>query len=526
MKRHILTAILVVLTSGFVVAQQQPAPPAATQDEHHHLSKKEKKELKKVRDEERKADKHRLKREAEEHKKADKESAKQRKHEREAEKKEMAKKRDEEHKRDRKAEEKEIAKERHEDRKQEEKERKEASRGGDHPSMVGRTASAATSVATAPFRLAMHATPSLLRAQRDVGRAIYSQMPASNVAVLLSDAGQIVLRGSAPSPSLRSRLLELAMGAAGGYPIVDQLVSEFAGDVASAAAGKVSDMIHGNPDDNGSYRQRVSNAVPQSASGSPAPSEPGAANTTAFDGGSRACASVANNNRVILTGQTTSQANAEMLRQFALQLGGVSAALDDQLVTRSNGASGTGSLPPSAPANATVALTPGSTVCVNMSAGNDVLLTGTVASPTELSIVERAAQPLAAGARLSDQLTIGTLPPNPSVAEMGGVSGAAVSTATSAAAANAPAVAGTVEGSVAANTGVPSVEGELEQALHSVPRLANVDVQLTGDTVRLSGTVDTTQDEQTARDITRQYAPGRSIVDNLTVAGRSPAPGH
>ncbi len=101
-----------------------------------------------------------------------------------------------------------------------------------------------------PIPVSHSAPPDALRAQRRVSRAIYSQMPNSNVMVFINNNNQIVLRGSAPSPSFRDRLLQLAGAAAGGYSIVDQLasdaVSSAAGAATSAAIGGVGDLIHGS----------------------------------------------------------------------------------------------------------------------------------------------------------------------------------------------------------------------------------------------------------------------------------------
>ncbi len=159
------------------------------------------------------------------------------------------------------------------------------------------------------------------------------------------------------------------------------------------------------------------------------------------------------------------------------------------------------------PTEPAVTLTPGSNVCVNVSNSNEVLLTGTVASGTELSAAERAAQPLVAGARLTDQLTIGTVNSGTAAANTGGAGAPSAQPSASA----------------ASNAGTSTADSELEIALHSVPRLSNVDAAVTTDSVRLTGTVNTSQDDQMARDVARQHAPGRSIVDNVTVAGRAGA---
>ena len=393
--------------------------------------------------------------------------------------------------------------------------------------MAGRVAGAGVGLVTAPFKVARYATPRLLRAQKDVSHAIYSALPTSNVAVLLNDAGQIVLRGAAPNPSLRSRLLELAIGAAGGTPIVDELAANFVGDVASAATsaaiGGVSDLIHGRSNDN---RSDQPPSDPTQRAYAP-PSEPaattGATAVSALDPGSSACVNVTSN-QVLLTGQATSQASAALVRRFARQLGGTGATLNDQLATRSTGnssaappASGmTGDLDTDATAGgaaATALVAAGSNVCVNANRGDEVLLTGTVGSPSELTAVERAAQPLVASARLMDQLTIGTLEARADVAADAGTRSSAESMTSD----QPPAAA-----AMASDTGVQATQSELEQVLHAIPRLSNVDVAMSAEGVRLTGMVDTSQDEQMARDIARQHAPGQSIVDNITVAGRTP----
>ncbi len=363
--------------------------------------------------------------------------------------------------------------------------------------MVGRAAGAGASIVTAPFRLARSASSSLLHAQRNVSHAIYSAFPTSNVAVLLTDAGQIVLRGAAPSPSVRSTLLQLAMTAAGGYPIIDQLAADFVGDAARAAAnaavGGVSDRLH----DNGSSSNERS-AASQYANTSAAPSDPNA--VAALEPGTSACVNVSNA-QVLLTGQAESQEGADLIRQFAHQVGGPAAALNDQLTATGSATSAAAQQPSASPSNPTsnlapaaAAVTPGSSVCVNVRSPGEVLLSGTVASPQEATAVEQAAKPLVASAHLNDQLTMGSL---------GAVQSSTASVATS---------------------GETADESTLAQSLHAIPRLSNVDASVSSDSVRLTGTVDTSQDDQMARDIARQHAPGLSVVDQITVAGRTPQP--
>jgi osmotically-inducible protein OsmY len=136
----------------------------------------------------------------------------------------------------------------------------------------------------------------------------------------------------------------------------------------------------------------------------------------------------------------------------------------------------------------------GSTVCVTENKG-EIFLTGTVGSTTDLGTVESAVQPLVGPGRLLDQLTIASMNPGSQIAPSAPV----------------------------ANTGPtqPTQQSEVEQALHSIPRLSNVNVQVAADGVHLSGSVDTPQDQQMASDVARQYAPGRPVVDNVTVANRT-----
>jgi osmotically-inducible protein OsmY len=380
-----------------------------------------------------------------------------------------------------------------------------------------------------------------LRAQRNVSRAIYSQLPDSNVMVLLNNSNQIVLRGAAPSPSFRQRLMQLAGAAAGGYSLVDQLASEavssVAGTATSAAIGGVSDLIHhgsGSSDhgDSGSApaysRQEPSSSqTPSPPSGSSGPDF--AANAPA---GSSACVNVYNNNQVQLTGRAVSATDADRMRQFARQIAGSAATIDDQLATRINGvyssanpAESTPATPGANAASRGSAVTPGSVVCLNMDNSNSVLLTGTVGSAADLSAVEQSVQSLLGNPRLLDQLNVGAIDAGSRVAATGGTSGLATSTT---AGADAPRTAANAAiaspsqplGTAASGTTTPAAASDLEQALHSIPRLSNVDAELTANSVRLSGSVNTPDDQQTAREIARQYAPGREILDNLTVAAR------
>ncbi len=229
---------------------------------------------------------------------------------------------------------------------------------------------------------------------------------------------------------------------------------------------------------------------------------------------------------MLLTGQATSQGDADLMRQFAQQLGGSSATLIDQLATRSNGVI-SNTAPPTATTNSQTyapagVVTPGSVVCVNVDNHNELLLTGTVGSPAELAAVENSAQPLAGGARLVDQLTIGTVATASSAGATGGMTGVATNNNTQGArppeSGAAIATSSQPTGTPAATAGNPTVQNDLEQALHSLPRLSNVDAEVTAGSVRLFGSVSSSADDQAARDVARQYAPAYEVIDNVTVS--------
>jgi|tagenome__1003787_1003787.scaffolds.fasta_scaffold20961630_1 osmotically-inducible protein OsmY len=569
MKRHVTVAAFVLALTTYSLGQtgyrdsQDSQNRVDTTQHDEKLSKKdrkklekeqkkeEKKEEKNARKQDREQDKHQQKKEAEEQRKQYKDEEKRAAEERKRELKEQQKQVASEQKSERKNDEKYERKEA--ERAQKEQAR-EMNRHIEHEARAERA-----SAAHAPTPRYVHvpripvlatATQGLLAAQREVSHAIYSQLPSSDVRVLLDSGNQIVLRGSAPSPSWRQRLLQLAMGAARGYSVVDQLAANFVGEAAgaatSAAIGGVSDLIHGSgvrdrgnenasgppPDSSAqappypqqapAYSQQAS-SYPQPPSPYPQQALPNSDSETvvsALDPGSNACVNLADADRVLLTGQVASQPSAELIRRFAQQLVSPSALVVDQLAVRTAGIPSTGnaqqdvattsgaSTPApgttvagsSAAGSAASANSPaptvstGSTVCVTENKG-EVFLTGTVGSTTDLGTVESAVQPLVGGGRLLDQLTIASMNPG------------------SQAAASAP----------VANAGPsqPTQQSEVEQALHSIPRLSNVNVQVAADGVHLSGSVDTPQDDQMASDVARQYAPGRPVVDNVTVARAS-----
>ena len=63
----------------------------------------------------------------------------------------------------------------------------------------------------------------------------------------------------------------------------------------------------------------------------------------------------------------------------------------------------------------------------------------------------------------------------------------------------------------------------MKQALHSLPRLSNVDADVTDTAVLLRGSVSTQQDREIARDIAFANVNGRNLIDDLTIsAGARP----
>jgi osmotically-inducible protein OsmY len=217
---------------------------------------------------------------------------------------------------------------------------------------------------------------------------------------------------------------------------------------------------------------------------------------------------LANSSQVLLTGQVASQPSADLIRRFARQLASPSAVVTDQLAVRTTGVpsaanapqdvAGTSGAGTTASANpAPTVMSSGSTVCVTENNG-EVFLTGTVGSTADLGTVENAVQPLVGKGRLVDHITIGSMNSATQIAASAPVDNSASTPA--------------------------AQQTEVEQALHSIPRLANVNVQVAADGVHLSGSVDTTQDDQMAADLARQYVAARSVVDNLEVANRTQPP--
>jgi len=496
--------------SGAVInsALQESQGQAQATQSNPKLSKKDRKRLEKeekqAREQQRKEEKHVQEKQTKEQRKKYKE-----------EEKEVAKQR----KRELKEEEKQVASAQKKDGKYERKEaqREQKAEVRDMDKHIAREEKA--SIAAVPrhayvsrIPISTTAPPRLLLAQRDVSRAIYSQLPRSNVRVLLNGGNQIVLSGPAPSPSWRQRLLQLAVGAAQGYSVVDQLAANLVGDAAgaatSAAMGGVSDLIHGSGGKN-SGPESASAPPPGSVAQTPPDSQQALPNRDAevgagvLDSGSNACVNVSSSRQVMLTGQLASATSADLIRRFAHQVAGPSAVVNDQLAVRTSGVPSAGNAPQDVPGTSgsaetmnansqTTAVSPGSTVCVTENSGQ-TFLTGTVGSTAELGAVENAVQPLVGNGRLLDQLTIAGIT---SAGQM------------------APSA------SAADHATPPAQQNELEQALHSLPQLANVNVQVGSDGVHLSGSVDSTQDDQTASDIVRQYAPGRPVLDNMAVQNR------
>lgn len=541
MRKHVTIAAFVLALIGYSLAQEnyresQDQAQAVTRPSDAKLSKKDRKrqekEEKKARKEERKEQKHQEKQQADKQRKQYKDqeklATKEREHERKAEQKQVASERKKDEKYQRK-----------EDQRAEKEDAREVNRHAEREARIQQAAAAPPRYTYVPrIPISTTATPGLLLAQREVGRAIYSQAPGSDVRVLLAGGNQILLRGSAPTPSLKQRLLQAAIGAARGYSVVDQLAANLVGNGASAATsaaiGGVSNLIHGSGAKE-SGPEPGPETAPVSAQQFPVDSQQPPPNREAMmdaqalpnsdsgtmpvvlEPGSNACVNLSNSNQMLLTGQVASQPSAELVRRFAHQLASPSVAVVDQLAVRTNGIPSAGNAPqaatsaagagtassPSAPATV---MSPGSAVCVSENSGA-LFLTGTVGSTAELGAVENSVEPLVGSGRLLDHLTIGSMNSGTQIA------GSTV----------ARSVGATPQSQNDLET-TPAPQNAVEQALHSVPSLANVTVQVAADGLHLSGSVDTTQDEQMAADLARQYASGREVLDNVTVASRAPSP--
>ena len=561
MKRHVTIAVVVLGLAAYSVGEashsdsqesqsQMATPPSAklSKKDRKRLEKEEKKERKQDRKEEKHLEQKQAKEERNQDKKQQEQVAKERRRELKEEEKQVAAER--------------KSKEKYERKEAERAEKQDAREMNQHIEREARAERAAAAKSAPRYvyvpriPVSTTATPGLLVAQREVSRAIYSQLPSSNVRVLLDGGSQIVLRGSAPTPSLRQRLLQLAVGAARGYSVVDQLAAQFVGDAASAATsaaiGGVSDLIHGSGAKNSS---RASGPEPSldPAAQPPVSSQPALPQSDVdalagvLEPGSNACVNVHNFSQVLLTGGLASQSSAELIRRFAHQLSSPSAVVTDQLAvagspagagvaaagmqvgtadvhsagnarqdgasTSDTGITASANSPPT-PLSRGSTLSPGSTVCVTEN-NSELFLTGTVGSPADLGTVQDAVQPLVGNRRLLDHLTIAGLNSRTEPPTVAG----------SPAAADAAADEVLVTGdAVAGNTPPPVQQNEVEQALHSIPRLANVNVQVAADGVHLSGLVDTTQDDQMAAELARQYAPGRPVLDKVAVTNRTPPP--
>lgn len=229
MRRHVTIAAFVLALAAYSLGEKSyqdshNQTQSTTTQSEAKLSKKDRarmeKEEKKARNQERKEEKRLQKQHAQEQRKQykdqEKQVAKERKLERKQEEKEVASegKKDEKH-------------ERAEAERAEKDEARAMNRHIEREARVERAGAAAVPPSRSGYAqripISTTATPGLLLAQREVSRAIYSQAPSSDVRVLLDDGSRIVLRGSAPAPSMRQRLLQAAVGAARGYSVVDQL---------------------------------------------------------------------------------------------------------------------------------------------------------------------------------------------------------------------------------------------------------------------------------------------------------------
>jgi hypothetical protein len=290
MKRHVTIAAFVLVLAAHSLGQtiyrgsQDSQTKVEMTQPNTKLSKKERKKLekeeKKDRKQERKEEKHLDKKQAAEQRKQYKEQEKQVANEK---------------RRERKEQEKQIATARKKDDQYERKEtqRAEKEEPRDRNRHIEREARVETaSAAPGPalrYVYAPHipvvttATPALFLAQREVSHAIYSQLPSSNVRVILDSGNRIVLSGSAPHAP----------------------------------------------------------AYPQQA----LPNGDSEAMASALDPGSNACVNLSNLNQVLLTGQVASQPSAELIRGFAHQLASPSSVVTDQLAVRTIGVASSGNRP-------------------------------------------------------------------------------------------------------------------------------------------------------------------------------------
>lgn len=71
-----------------------------------------------------------------------------------------------------------------------------------------------------------------------------------------------------------------------------------------------------------------------------------------------------------------------------------------------------------------------------------------------------------------------------------------------------------------------SLQGQIQTAFKNDPTLANenVNVNVTEETIELSGSVPTGKAKQTAERITESYEGNRKVIDHITIAGRGPGP--
>jgi hypothetical protein len=69
-----------------------------------------------------------------------------------------------------------------------------------------------------------------------------------------------------------------------------------------------------------------------------------------------------------------------------------------------------------------------------------------------------------------------------------------------------------------------SLQGQIQTALRNDPTVANdnINVNVSTDTIDLSGTVGSGKEKQTAKRLAESYAGARKVVDRLTVSGRGP----
>ncbi len=147
--------------------------------------------------------------------------------------------------------------------------------------------------------------------------------------------------------------------------------------------------------------------------------------------------------------------------------------------------------------------------------GNDLDLTGDVASDQEKDAAKKIAEKYAGSMRVRDHLKVRGSAPGPNSKPPGNALGSISGNANG----------GVADLQAAAGETSPSpseLQAQIQNALRNEPTLAsdNVNVTVSEDEINVAGAVATAKEKLTAKRIVQSYAGNRKVKDQLTLKGR------